>query len=86
MGTRRIKSWLLGRGGWSLAKYSVRCPPRHSLDGSVPDEAQITVWTMPGGIENGVGALLVTYGTANCMNADQIGAAPVRPVVLTIGV
>src|SRR6266487_5963304 len=74
--TRRSKSWLCGSGGWSLAKNSLLWPPRHVSEGSVPDVTQITFSTMPGGMVNGVGALLVTYGTANCINADHIGAAP----------
>ncbi len=42
---------------------------------------------MPGGIVNDVGVLLgATLGTAYCMNADQIGAAPVVPEVPIIGV
>ena len=52
----------------------------------IPDVTQMIRSVMPGGMVNGVGLLLLTMGTANCIKADQMGAAPVRPVVLTMGV
>src|SRR5688500_829142 len=84
--TWRNKSCDGGSGGWSAAKNSVRWPPLHHCDGSVPEIEQITFSVIPGGIANEVGAPPLTIGTAYCMNDDQMGAAPVRPVVLTMGV
>src|SRR3990170_4968261 len=82
----RNKSCEGGRGGWSAAKNSVRWPPLHHCEGSVPEIEQMTFSVMPPGIANAVGAPPLTTGTAYCMNADQMGAAPERPVVLTMGV
>jgi len=79
------KSWSAGSGGWSDAKISLRCSGHH-LDGCAPETLHITVSTMPGGRVKGVGLPPVRRWMAACMKAAQIGAAPLRPVVLRMGV
>ncbi len=81
----RYRSLPAGRGGWSAAKISPRCS-LHQLEGLVPEMAQMTSSTMPAGRAKGVGLPPLTYGTAACMNCDQMGAAPLRPLVLSMGV
>jgi len=48
--------------------------------------AQMIFSVMPAGRMKGEGLPPVNCGTANCMNWDQIGAAPLKPVVFCIGV
>ena len=72
------KSCSLGRGGWLAANSSVVCSGHH-FDGSVPDMAHIVLSTIPAGRLKGVRLPWVSCGTANCINLDQMGAAPVEP-------
>ena len=83
--TRFHRSSSLGKGGWSAANNSLRCCGQNS-EGSVPETAQITFSVMLAGRGKSVGLPPVICGTANCIKLDQTGAAPVRPVTLTMGV
>lgn len=79
--TLRHKSSPAGKGGWSAAKNSVCLPLLQELEGSVPEMEQITVLTIPSGRVKSFSAPPEIIGVACCINCDQIGAAPLKPVV-----